>query len=309
MSYLSSDLITSVKKRANVPTSQSTFQTADFLRFADEEIRSKILPLVLKNLEDYYIWKSDTLVVPTQSSYLIPTRAVGAKLRDVELVLVADDQTRVPLERLNREDLLASYTGAGTGCFIRRKQGFYFDGNKVVIYPNPIGIGQAWYLRQTYYSRPSQLVDVTACALVSSINAGLNQITVASLPSTISTSTTVDFVKANPHFECSAIDQSITNISGTTLTFSATLPTDLSVGDYVCLSGQSCVIQVPVEIQPLLYQYVVVRCLSSQGDKEQLADEVSEIKKMEENALILLSPRVDGKAKRASNSRGMNRFV
>lgn len=309
MAYLSTDLIQSVKKRANVPTSQSTFQTADFLRFADEETRSKILPLVLKNIEDYYIAKYDYVIAPTQSAYSIPTRAVNAKLRDVELVLVSDQQTRIALERLNREDLLASYTGAGTGRFIRRKQGFYIDANKIVIYPNPVGIGTSWYLRLTYYTRPSQLVDTTACAQISSIDSANKQLVVASLPSSISTNTLVDFVKANPHFECPAIDQTITNISGTTLTFSADFPSDLSVGDYVALANQSCVVQVPVELQPLLYQYVVVRVLSAQGDKEALEVEMAELRKMEENALILLAPRVDGKAKRASNSRGMNRFV
>lgn len=309
MSYLSTDLIASVKKRANVPTSQSTFQTVDFLRFADEEIRSKILPLVMKNLEDYYTSKCDYVLDPTQNTYSIPSRAVGAKLRDIELVLASDQQTRIPLERLNREDLLASYTGAGTGQFLRRKQGFYLDANKVVIYPDPIGVAPNWNLRLTYYSRPSSLVDVSACAQITSIDTVNTQLTVASLPGSISTNTLVDLVKANPHFDCSAIDQTITNVSGTTLTFSTSFPSDLSVGDYVCLANQSCVVQVPVELQPLLYQYVVVRVLSAQGDKEGLETELIELRKMEDNALILLSPRVDGKAKRASNSRGMNRFV
>lgn len=309
MAYLSTDLLISVKKRANVPTSQSTFTASDIYRFADEEIRSKILPLVLKNIEDYYTAKSDTLISPTQSTYSIPDRAVGAKLRDVELVLVADTQTRIALERLNREDLLASYTGAGTGRFIRRKQGFYLDGNKITIYPNPIGIGPDWYLRQTYYTRPSKIVDTTECGIITSIDTVNNHIDIASLPSGMSTATPVDLVKATPHFDCHAIDQTISNIAGTTLTFASTLPTDLAVGDYVCLANQSCVVQVPVELEPLLYQYVVVRILSSQGDKEQLETEVAELKKMEENALILVTPRVDGKAKRASNSRGMNRWV
>lgn len=308
MAYLTSDLIASVKKRANIPTSQSTFGTSDFLRFADEELRSKLLPLVLKNLEDFYVTKYDYTVTDNQSSYLIPTRAVAAKLRDIELVLIADQQTRVPLERLNREDLLASYTGAGTGRFIRRKQGVYIDNNKIVLYPDPVGLSN-WYLRMTYYSRPSQLVDTSVCAQISSIDTANKQMVVSSLPSNITTTTTVDFVKANPHFECSAIDQIIIGISGTTLTFSASFPTDVAVGDYICQSNQSCVVQVPVELQPLLHQYTVVRCLASQGDKEALEFETGELKKMEENAITLISPRIDGKAKRASTSRGMNRFV
>lgn len=305
MTYLTSDLITAIKRRSAVPTSQVTFSSTDFAQLADEEIRSKLAPLVLKTMEELWVRFVDTPVIANQSNYLIPTRAIASALRNVQLVDQNNPQNRRELERLSPEDLTSTYTGDYR--FVITKAGFYMEGNNVVLYPTPTSTQNL--LRLSYYCRPNSLVDVSACAQVQSIDTSLNQITVTSLPTTFSTATPLDFVKANPGFECSAIDQTPTNIAGMVLTFGSTLPTDLSVGDYLCLAGQSCVVQIPVELQPLLVQYVVVRVLSSQGDAESLAAAIKELEKLEANALLLISPRVAGKAKRVVNGKSISRWV
>lgn len=302
MAYLTSDLITAIKRRASVPTSQTTFQNSDFLALADEEIRSKMAPLILRNLEEHWVRTYDHNITANQASYLIPTRAVAASLRDVQVVNSNNDQDRRGLDRLSPDDL---YGHLGTRSV--QKSGFYLQGNSVYLYPTPTSTQNK--LRLSYYCRPNTLVETSACALVSSINTATKQITVSSLPSTFTTSTALDFVKANPHFECSAIDQTPTDITGLVLTFANDLPSDLAVGDYLCLAGQSCVVQIPVELQPLLVQYVTVRVLSAQSDTEALKAALAELQKLEENANILIAPRVDGKAKRAVNSRPMSSRV
>jgi hypothetical protein len=146
------------------------------------------------------------------------------------------------------------------------------------------------------------------CAQITAINPSLNQVTVSALPSNISTSTTVDFVMANPNYDYTAIDQTITNIAGSVLTF-ASLPASLSVGDYICQSTQSCVLQIPDELIPLLSQYVVVRVLSAQSDAQALQEAISELQKLESNANLLIAPRVNGKPKRVVNTKGITRYV
>jgi hypothetical protein len=305
MSYLTSDLITAIKRRAAVPTSQVTFTNTDFLALTDEEIRSKMVPLILKTQEEYFIRLYDYAVTANQAGYLIPTRAIANKLRNVQIVDSNNDLNRADLERLSPEDLFSGYSGSAYVTI--QKSGFYLEGNKVVLFPTPNQTQSL--LRLSYYCRPNVLVETTDCAKVTAIDTTNKQITVDALPSTISTSTPLDFVKANPGFECSAIDQTPTNIAGMVLTFASALPSDLAVGDYVCLAGQSCVVQIPVELQPLLTQYVVVRVLSAQGDSQALADAGKELQKLEENALLLISPRVDGKAKRVTNGRSLSRWV
>lgn len=305
MSYLTTDLITSIKRRAAVPTAQSTFSTSDFLQLADEEIRSKLTPLVLKTMEEMYVRTADQDIVANQAGYLIPSRAIASALRDVQIVDSNNDLNRTSLERLSPEDLFRVFVG--TYRIAVRKAGFYLQGNQVMLYPTPTQSVNK--LRLSYYCRPNSLVDVTEAAKVQSIDTVNKTITVESLPGAFSTSTPLDFVKANPGFECSAIDQTPTDITGLVLTFGSDLPTDLSVGDYICLAGQSCVVQVPVELQPLLVQYVAVRVLSSQGDMEALQAALAELEKLEENALLLISPRVAGKAKRVVNARGVSKWI
>ncbi len=256
--YLSEDFITSVKRRCNVPTSQITFQTSDFLALGDEETRSKMIPLILKHMEEFYVTTQDFPVISQTNTYAIPYRAIGMALRDVQMYAASDADTKVGLERLSPEELFSGIAGSR---FLIKKSGFYLQGNSVILYPTPVStLGT---LRMSYYMRPSSLISTSLCGLVTVVNSGANQVTVAAAPSGITTSTLVDFVRAVPGFECTAIDQTITNIAGTVYTFSGSLPGNLQVGDYVCPAGQTCVVQVPVELQPLLFQYVVIRILSA----------------------------------------------
>jgi hypothetical protein len=293
-----------VKRYCAVPTSQVTFQNIDFYALADDSIRAKIVPLVLKHMAEFYVTNQDYAINANVNKYAIPPRAINMNLRSIEVVSTADPDTKVPLEQLNREDLYAGITG--NIRYLIKKNGFYLEGNYVVLYPTPTQ--SLDLLRLNYFIRPNQLVDPSACGLITAINTGANQITCSGVPSTWTTANLVDLVKAQPGFDCTAIDQVITNINSGVITFQSALPTNLSVGDYVCLAGQSCVVQVPVELQPLLTHYVVVRVLAAQGDAK-LKDAQSELEELEKNASLLLTPRVQGNVKRVVNARGINRWV
>jgi hypothetical protein len=301
---LTSTLVTSIQRRAAVPNAQVTFSSADFYALIDEETESKLVPLILKNIEEYYVADQPYNITSGQNAYAIPYRSIAGKLRDVQVISSTDPESITPLDRLDITDLFAS-TSSSYRVLIK-KSGFYIKGNTVYMYPTPTYSQNI--LNLEYYMRPSTCVDPSVCAQISSINTSSKTVTVASLPSNITTSTTVDFVKTNPGFECTAIDQTITNIAGTVLSFNS-LPATLSVGDYICQSTQTCVVQVPQELLPLLSQYVVVRVLSAQGDLQAYQQAVAELAKLEENALLLISPRVDGKPKKVTNTRGISRFV
>ena len=305
MSYTANDLMNAVIRYAHVPTSQITFQTTDFYALADDSIRAKLVPLILKHCEEFYVYPKNYSIVSGQVAYAIPPRAINMMLRTVQMVSSTDADTRVNLERLNIEDLYSSLSG--NSRFLIKKSGFYIEGNNVCLYPTPTQ--NLDILRLNYFIRPGQLVDVSTCAQVQSVNLVANTITCVSVPSTYSTLNTFDIVKAQPGFDYTAIDQTVTNITGAVITFSSTLPSNISVNDWVCLAGTSCVVQVPVELQPLLTQYVVVRVLSAQGEKSGLSAAINELEGLEKNAGLLLAPRVQGSIKRVVNSRGINRWV
>lgn len=303
--YLSSDLMADVKRTCNVPTSQITFQSADFYAFGDNSIRSKLVPLILKHCEEFYVYPQNYTVNANQNLYAIPYRAINMMLRSVQIVSSSDQDTRVNLDRLNIEDLYSSISG--NPRFLVKKNGFYLQGNNVVLYPTPTQ--NLDILRLNYFIRPGMLVDPSVCAQVQSVNLTANTITCVSVPSTFATNQLFDIVKAQPGFDCSAIDQAVTTIVGAVITFTAALPTTISVGDYICPATQSCVVQVPVELQPLLTQYVVVRVLSAQGDQTALKAAIAELETLEKNAGTLLAPRVQGSAKRVTKSRPISRWV
>lgn len=292
---LTSALSASILRRGNIST--GAFSSADLYAFMDEEIESKLIPLILKNLEEYYVADLAYNVTAGQGSYGIPTRSIAGKLRDVQILSATDPSSIRPLPRLDVTSLSMGRYG--------NKSGFYLKGNSVIVYPTPTST--QGILNLEYYMRPNSCVDPGTCAVITAIAGSV--VTVSSLPTNITTSTPVDFVKVKPGFECPAIDQTITIAAGNVLTMAVAPPSTLSVGDYVCQATQSCILQVPQELLPLLSQYVVVRVMSAQSDLQAYQQAVAELTKLEENAQLLIAPRVDGKPKRVTNSRSMLRFV
>lgn len=302
---LTTDLITSIQRRAAIPVAQVTFTTTDFMQMIDEELASKLLPLILEQMEEYYVADYPYNITRGQNAYPLPVRATASMLRDVQIISAADPDSISPLERLQIENLYSS-TSSSYRVMIK-KSGFYIKSNTVYMYPTPEYTQNIINLE--YYTRPNSSVSPSSCAQIVSINASLNTLTVSSLPSNITTSTPVDFVKVLSGFECTAIDQTITNVAGSVITLSQPLPSNLTVGDYVCQATQSCVVQIPQELLPLLSQYVTVRILSSQGDAQSLQAAKDELTMLQVNAATLISPRISGKPKRVTNTRGVSRFV
>lgn len=279
--YTTSDLVEAVKAIASIPSSQNLFATADFLRFANRAMHKKLIPLVLSTREEYWVKTYDLAITANQAEYAIPQRAIGSKLRDVVLV---EGTSETSLPRLEPENIYSTESG---------RLGFYLEGTNVVLNPTPDATQDT--LRLKHFRRPNKLVATTACGLIESINTSLNQVTITSTPTTFANGLLVDFVVGNQGSDWRAIDQAITGVSGTTITF-ASLPSGLAAGDYVCIAGESCVPQLPFELLPILEDEVARMCRQAQGKKDDAADKELEEDKRE--ALKMLTPRVDGEPKK-----------
>lgn len=286
-------LLPSVKQRGLVPTAQSTFLTADILRILNEEQLSSVVPLLLGVREEYFVKDVDTALVAGTSEYAIPTRAMGGQLRDV-VVLQADGTTR-NLERQYPEAVVGASTDRGA------PHSFTLRGNTLVVLPTPIAPGET--LRMSIQQRPGYLVETVATATVTSINTGTGVVTASGgVPSSMSTTSPVDFVRAKPGFECLGQDVTPTGKAATTLTIAlASLPSSLAVGDYVCLAGEAPVAQLPVELHPVLVLRGVSVLLKASGDMEGSAAALKEAQEKEGKALTLLSERVKGEQRKISN--------
>ena len=91
-----------------------------------------------------------------------------------------------------------------------------------------------------------------------------------------------------------------------TTTNTVTFPADLStygitVGDYICLSGESPIAMIPVEVQSLLAQRVAVKLLASMGDDKNFQIATNRLTEMEHSIRDLLSNRVEGANRKVVN--------
>ncbi len=281
MAYTSADLIEAVKSLASIPSSQNLFSPTDFLRFANRALSLKLTPLLQSAREEYHVVAKDFTITEGKTAYRIPSHAAGAKLRDVKIV---KDGVEESLNRLEPEFITTE------------ERGFYLKGNQVVLAWSPKG--SEGTLRLSYFRRPGALVQVTSCAVVTSVDTANNQITVASVPSTFAVGIEVDIIEAKPGFDWLVTDSALVGISGSVLTFSS-LPDDISEGDYVALSGESPVIQLPLELHPLLEQAVAIQCLDAQNkNSKKMSDDYKE---MQQDVLKVLTPRIDGEPKKIVN--------
>jgi hypothetical protein len=265
------ELISALKICGSFPTSNDLFSTADFLTLFNMQMQSDITPMMLKLNEEFFLQSKD-FTISQGSTYRIPRRAIGAKVRDLTMVDNAGNVT--PIIRLFEEDRPKALSG------------YYMLRNSIELSTD----FTSNTLRMKIFGRPSTLVLTSACGQITSIDTGTNQVIVSSAPSTFATNTLVDFIQNNNPYDLLAMDVSISSVSGTTLTFSS-LPDGLEVGDWIALATEAPVPMVPEEVHPVLIQSCLCRTLSSKKDKAYDQERVT-LEKMVADAINMLDPRV-----------------
>lgn len=287
MSYTTTEFLDAVKVRSAMPTNQNTFTVARLLNLGDAELRSYILPLLMKAREFYYAYDVST-AVNTTGIYDIHTRAVGGKVINACLT---DGTSRYDLNWISEEEL-SDTTSTQIG-----KPGVYIKRSQLIVVPADVPYS---YFKQTIPLRPGKLVATSAAAQITAINTSTKTLSFTSgtIPTTWTTSNLFDLIQDVPHFDHLAIDQVVTSITTTAIIFSSTLPTRLAVGDWVSLVSESPVVQMPVELQPLLEQKTANTCMRSQGDMEGLKAGEQELTRMEKETWNLYQPRIEDEGKK-----------
>jgi len=301
--YSTTELLADVKRKSFVPISQITFTDDDLLNMADEEIQTGIVPFIMSVREEYLVDYFEYIVDANVRTYDIPTRAIGAKLRDVT-VLINPSNNQQPNERslpqINAEDAVFNNN---FNNFLSL-QSFFIRDNQVVLSPSANSFG-GQTLRLYYFKRPNKLIPTSSCSQITSITT--NTAIVNLIPSRFGSGTTfnitADIVKASPPFKLLTMDIAL---SVDTTTNTVTFPTNLSsynisVGDYICLVGESPIPMLPVEVQSLLAQRVAVKLLASMGDEKNFQIATNRLLEMEHNVKDLISNRVEGANRKVVN--------
>jgi hypothetical protein len=288
--FTSTLLLASLKRRGLLPTSEASFTAADFYKVMDEEMQTYMVPLLMSVREEYLVVSQDITVTAGTTEYYIPERAIGGRLRDV--TLSGGNDGYYSLTRLEPENIEAFTNTSGAG-------GYYLRGNQIVLSSSTA----SGTLRVTYYQRPNRVVATTAVGEITAI-AG-STVTIAAAPSTFTTTVTYDFVKGKPGFDTLGKDFSA-SAAGTSMVFTSSPPTGLAVGDFVCLSQETPIPQLPVELHPLLAQRAAAMVLRAVGNPK--AEGIYKIaEEMEARALKILTPRTDGSNRKVVNKFGVGR--
>lgn len=294
MAMTCDEFLETVKTLITVPSNQSLLDDEDILRLADFENRNTVTPLIESLNQDYFLTSSQRFPLqPNQSRYSIPARAVGRKLKDLVLTDSSNGYWNFSLVGLERGHLIR---------FGEIPFGFRFEGDSVVIMPVPTAttdFGITFY----YSATPGRYVKSAESAVVDSVVG--NDITFVSLPTAFSANRRVDGISSEGGSWFRFIGAKITNVTGNTLTLDQEVPPEVVAGDYVSLTGESPVIQLPEEAIPLLLNSTSKRILAAISDFEGKNDIEQEIEQQKDTVAKLLQPRVSSQPTRLINPYGL----
>lgn len=295
--YTTTALLPTLRLLPLMPAVQALFDDSDLLTILNFELQSKIVPIMDNQSEEYGIYVKDIAYSTSLRVYPMPSmRSVGGKLRSVSFVDSNDNEIRLP--RLRPEDIMSNVNATGL-AINPALWGFYLQNNSVVLYLGSFsGSSSSFkFLRLRYMRQPNQLVLTNAVAQVSNITG--NVVTVTNVPGTYTTTQTYDMISGTPGFDALQDDSVCTNITGLTMTFSS-IPVDelgsptLKVGDWVCLSGQAPVAQIPFSPgYDLLLQLGAAKCLEIHGDVQGFNIAMSQASDMKNYFISVITPRVD----------------
>lgn len=296
--YTSDDLLDSVKRRALVPEGQITLTDSDLLRFANEEMDENLGPLILSMREEYYLTFVDVPMPADGITFSIPYRAFGTKIRIIKPV-TPDGKVGAPFVPVPI-DVQFNYTTLNYSPIIT---GFYLE-NNTIKFINSLTSSGVSLIRIYFYLRPNNLVVMARGGKVTAING--NVLTLATVPSNIATGL-IDTIEGKANYRILSYDSTVVvNSVAKTVTFT-TLPTGISVGDYICSAGETVCPQIPTDVHPLLEQSVACKILEALNDTEGLKNAYIRLKKIEERIFNLIDNRIEAPGRKVMNQQSFIR--
>lgn len=296
MTMTCDEFLEGVKGLITVPSNQALYTDEAMLLLADFENRSTVTPLIDSVGQGYFQTRTQRFQLqPNQIYYPIPSRAVGRKLQAVVLTDDSGGYWSFPMVGIER------------GFMIRFGEipfGFRFEGDRIALINAPTAVSD-FGLTFFYMATPGKLVKNDQAAIIDSIVG--NDITLLNVPSTFQIGRRIDLINGEPGNWFKGMSLKIDNIAANTITTVETPPDDLTEGDWMALTGESPVIQLPEELVPLLMNATCRRILGGISDFEGKADVEKEIEEQKETVARLIQPRINNQPIRLVNPYGPGR--
>ena len=280
MQITSATIVSLCAKLAALSSNQANLATGDFLDFANLS-QASIVSEIMAAREEHLITQSTVPVVSGQTAYRIPYRAINGDIRHLWFEDAAGSRYRLWQKDIaDIEDYAINASGVPTGFFI--------TGNWLNLLPAPNVSGN---LVIAYPFRPNLLVDASTCQQITNING--NVLTVSSIPANFENGGLYDIVDQQSGNGIIGYDLQ-GSISGNTITFSS-LPNNVSVGNWLCMAGETPVPMNPEESHPLLLEMTVMRTEMVRGNAPRIKNSAALIQDARRAFDLLLQNRVISK--------------
>lgn len=293
------DLCAAVVNSSRLPLSQNTFGNQALVGFMNEEQQISVTQILKSIREDYWLANFDQPILPNVFSYPMPPRAAAGALRNI--VFVDQGGFEIDCPHLDPDQIKTpSYFGFRPAW---QGQGVFLQDDKMVLWPQTIS-NVAFKLRAKYERRPNQLTLAANCALITAVNVGTQQITVATIPPYIAIiGNAIDVIGTTGQYASQGDGLVISSIGGAVLTISGSTPftSAVTVGSYVTPAGLTCVPQAPSEAYALYVARGVQRVAIALSNSA-LNGVVSKlVEDATEKLRSMLTPRVAGSPKKFVN--------
>lgn len=241
------------------------------LRLLNREIEEYLVPLIATARKNHFVTFKDIPLVANQRLYTIPSRAAALKTRAVQLV----DASGNPFCDLQERELEDGINLGASGVIAQFPAGtpqvYWFVGNQLSLFPVPSG-SPALSLRVYYLNRPSQLVAASSCIQITAFPggaaAGNFRVSFSgTLPAGYVNGTSVDCVQNVPGFDV-LLTGPVAAQTTTTLDITGTQPSNLAVGDWICVTGTAPVItgSIPEMVIGCLVRICQLEVISGKAD-------------------------------------------
>lgn len=267
---------------------------ANQLRLGNDQFMGILTGRLMQSVQGYFGAETTTTITSGVYKYDVPSAAMGAKLRSLSVT----DGNTATWE-------LAVVDAATMASWQRNPQNgqptfFTIMGNKIQLFPTP---NQGYTLNIGFYHRPGRLVMMDPVAtsspgsrtgIVTNIAGAVLTVSMGYADSTLFTvGAKVDVIRPQPPFS-TIVESAVVSASDSTTVTLTTADSSIQVGDYLNISGESGVPQLPAELHPLLTSRWALSLLKARGDIKQAQSQAQLVADMEADAMDFLANRVEG---------------
>lgn len=283
-------LIDTVKRIANIPDNQSQISDEQILNFANEEISTSLLAVILAKKETYYTINHDVEISDKSvKKYALPTRAIGSKIEWIGYYYNDNPEDDYELNMITYDQRGERISGISNTTYANRR--FYFENESIVIDTRDSDIDFD-VLRFRFNIQPNTLVASTRVAVITGIDTTTGLITVSdTIPDNFTTTSKIDFIRSDSPNNILDYDIDLVSLNSSAKFFEVDpldIPDQLQVGDRICLAQETDLIYAPTEMHPILAQMVAVRVLESNGDDARTAQNTLN-KKIDDTQFLMTS--------------------